>query len=459
VASVLVCAQPIIGHVGPILGIVRALVADGHDVRVLTGAAYRERVEAMGARFVPLPVAVDWSHPDGAAPVPPRPLRGTAAVRFDLVERFAKALAPQWRALSVELELQGVDAVLTDMLFTGAVPLSLLPRAERPLIIGLHLHPLTIPERGVPPYGLGLQPMRGPFGRIRDAVVRAVSKRVIFDHLDRAMGAELAALLHRDVRIDYRRADLICDEVLAFTVPSFDYDRRMLPSTVHYLGPIRGDFAVEPARPDWWSDLEIGLPIVHVTQGTVANLDFEDLVLPTIEALAHEGVLVVVSTGGRPISALPAGLPANVRVGSFLPYDELLPRVAVVVANGGHGSLHEALAHGVPLVVAGTTEDKLELTARVAWSGAGVDLHTERPSPAAVRQAVRRVLDDPSYRANAQRIATDIAAAPGVSLVVDLVRASVEAESSAGAPTVQTPSVEAPSFETPSAQTPSAQTP
>jgi UDP:flavonoid glycosyltransferase YjiC (YdhE family) len=63
-----------------------------------------------------------------------------------------------------------------------------------------------------------------------------------------------------------------------------------------------------------------------------------------------------------------------------------------------------ALAHGVPLVVAGGDIDKPEIAARVAWAGAGVNLRTGRPSPRAVLRAWRSVSTDASYRANAQRI-------------------------------------------------------
>jgi len=68
----------------------------------------------------------------------------------------------------------------------------------------------------------------------------------------------------------------------------------------------------------------------------------------------------------------------------------------------------------VPLVTAGLTEDKIEVTARVAWSGVGIDLHTDRPTPEQVRDAVRRVLAEPSFRERSAVIGRDIAASPGV---------------------------------------------
>ena len=64
-----------------------------------------------------------------------------------------------------------------------------------------------------------------------------------------------------------------------------------------------------------------------------------------------------------------------------------------MVTNGGYGAVQRALSMGVPLVVAGNTEDKPEVAARVAWTGAGVNLRTGTPTPSAVRAAVREVLE------------------------------------------------------------------
>ena len=75
-----------------------------------------------------------------------------------------------------------------------------------------------------------------------------------------------------------------------------------------------------------------------------------------------------------------------------------------MVTNGGYGAVQKALGYGVPLVVAGATEDKPEVAARVGWSGAGINLRTQAPTPKAIAAAVRSVLTDGRYRAAAQRL-------------------------------------------------------
>jgi UDP:flavonoid glycosyltransferase YjiC (YdhE family) len=64
----------------------------------------------------------------------------------------------------------------------------------------------------------------------------------------------------------------------------------------------------------------------------------------------------------------------------------------------------ELVARGIPVVVAGVTEGKNEIAARVGWSNVGINLKTERPSPQQIRDAVQTVLRDPSYRRRAEAL-------------------------------------------------------
>ena len=116
-------------------------------------------------------------------------------------------------------------------------------------------------------------------------------------------------------------------------------------------------------------------------------------------------MLVVVATGGRPVDEL-GDLPANARAAEFLPYDQLLPKTDVFVTNAGFGGTQYALSHGVPIVAAGDTEDKPEVSMRAEWAGVGVNLRTGTPTPDAIRAGVERVLADhglPRARAGARR--------------------------------------------------------
>jgi UDP:flavonoid glycosyltransferase YjiC (YdhE family) len=130
---------------------------------------------------------------------------------------------------------------------------------------------------------------------------------------------------------------------------------------------------------------------------------------------------VIASTGGPPVESIPVALPPNARAATFLPFDRLLPKVSVMVTNGGYGAVNYALSLGVPLVVAGDSEEKPEIAARVAWAGAGINLGTGRPSAPQIRDAVRAILTKPQYRQRAQALRTAFARHNAPDEVVELV--------------------------------------
>jgi UDP:flavonoid glycosyltransferase YjiC (YdhE family) len=138
-----------------------------------------------------------------------------------------------------------------------------------------------------------------------------------------------------------------------------------------------------------------------VSQGTAANKDFGELIEPTMEALAGLDILVIALTG-RPAEL--TNVPSNVRTAVFIPFDLLLPYTDVLVSNAGYGGVQLALNHGVPMVLAGTTEDKPEVSAHAAWTGAAINLGTNRPQPEQLLKAIETAMTDARYRANARRL-------------------------------------------------------
>jgi UDP:flavonoid glycosyltransferase YjiC (YdhE family) len=79
-----------------------------------------------------------------------------------------------------------------------------------------------------------------------------------------------------------------------------------------------------------------------------------------------------------------------------------------MISNGGYGATQMALAHGIPVVIAGATEDKMEVAGRVEWSGCGINLRKKRPSSRIFLDAVREILGNKSYRDNARRFQDEV---------------------------------------------------
>jgi zeaxanthin glucosyltransferase len=107
--------------------------------------------------------------------------------------------------------------------------------------------------------------------------------------------------------------------------------------------------------------------------------------------------------------------PANVLVAPRVPVLDLMPQLDAVVCHGGLNTMCEALAHGVPVVVAPIKHDQPVNAAQVTAAGAGIRVHFGRCRPEQLRTALCAVLDDPAYRAAAAAIRDSFTAAGGAS--------------------------------------------
>ena len=142
--------------------------------------------------------------------------------------------------------------------------------------------------------------------------------------------------------------------------------------------------------------------------------------------MQNENLVVVVSTGEGPVDEIRNRFPSpNVMVEPFVPYAAVMSHVSVMITNGGFGGVSTALWHGVPLAVAAESEDKPEAAARVAHCGAGINLKTGRPSPGKVHKAVMKILGDPSYRRNAERVRDDFRKHDAVKESINLIESVI----------------------------------
>lgn len=409
-------STPIYGHVAPMLTIGQGLAARGHRVSVLTGRKYRSAVESHGLAFLPLPAEVDYDDADLSAWLPGRErYKGIAAGRHDILGMFVRPLRSQHEALTAALTADRYDGVVCECAFLGVLPTLLtVPAVARVPVVGVSVTPMSLMSVDCAPFGSGLLPRDSPWTRLRNRQINYLLYRGPLRPVQDALDAELMALGAPPGEVHLSDQVTKFDLTFHLAVAGFEYPRRELPASIVFVGPLRPGPCFGVDLPSWWADLDGSRPVVHVTQGTIDNAKLGKLVIPALRALAAQDVLVVASTGGRPLSAvlgeLGGPLPRNARLAEFLPYDELLTRTDVMVTNGGFGGVQRALSAGVPLVVAGATEDKPEVAARVAWSGTGINLRDGAPSPGQLRRAVGSVLTDQRYRRAARRLQREIAA-------------------------------------------------
>lgn len=419
--SVLLAACPFTGHVRPVVQLAAGLVAAGHDVRVLTGSRFAEHVRSSGAHFQSLPASVDVDETRLLEAFPYRAgLSAVAAARFDMEHIFLNAVPGQLAAVDEALAAHPADVIVAEPLFLAAWPLTERPSA--PPVLALGTMPPLSRQDAMPPVGPPLN-LLGPAAAPVHRLAHRLGQRVLFGPVQEAGRRRLEAAGEPGPETFFLDWPRSAAGLVQLSVPSFEPITGW-PAPVHFVGSLVGDGGAGPAERashggEGWSALvrnarSRDLPIVHVTQGTALTSDFDDLVLPTLRALADRPVAVVATTGGRSPDVLPGRVPENAVVCSWVDYGKLLPNVDVVVTNGGYGGVHEALRHGVPLVLAGAQQDKAAIGVRLRRSGAGVARADSAPGERTIDRLVGLVLADDRYRRAARRIAADIAAASGL---------------------------------------------
>jgi UDP:flavonoid glycosyltransferase YjiC (YdhE family) len=296
----------------------------------------------VGAAFCPMSgedsslVGLDAFYPQRRAQ------SGIKKLQFDLVNAFARPIRTYLPDLEALLAAEPADLVVGD---TGFRAGTILSELGGPPCAVYGISVVGFPSRDTVPFGLGLWPSPSPLARIRNTALDQLARRVLFSPMTRevnAIRAELALSPTTQSVFEYPLASAL---YLQLSTTGFEYPRSDLPGNVRYIGPPRP--IPEPGwqRPTWWGDLDGSRPVVLVNQGTVAN-DSDQLIRPTLAALAEEDMLVVAVTGGRDPAEL-GPVPANTRVERFVPFAELMPYVDVFVTNGGFGGVQLALADGV----------------------------------------------------------------------------------------------------------------
>jgi len=155
-------------------------------------------------------------------------------------------------------------------------------------------------------------------------------------------------------------------------------------------------------------------PLVLVSFSTVQIQRSPETLQRTLDALAALPVHVVATMGDivDPAELVP---PANAVVLRFASHEELMPRAALVVTHGGHGTAMRSLRYGLPMVcIPALAGDQPFVAAAVEEWGAGRALAREA-SVAEIRSAAQAALENPSYRAGATRLAPLLADGDGAS--------------------------------------------
>jgi MGT family glycosyltransferase len=410
---ILIASMPFDGHFNPLTGVADHLRARGHDVRWYTAALYGPKLEALGIPHYPFVRATDVNSENLTQHFPEYEKLGLGpkAIAFSLEKIFFGNLEAHLRdVLDLRAEFPFEAIVFDGAFYAGRLI------AEKTGVPAYPLWPAPTPaprSKTAPPPFFGLRPMAGPLGWLRNAIVNKMLESStrrgmrIWHDLRQREGLPRWDGSVFDLHTDTAR------KLFMSGVPSMDFPREDWPPNLVFVGallPRRGK-ASTPLDRALAEKLEARAGrVVVVAQGTVDNRDPEKLFVPTLEALSGSEYLVVATTGGRNTEQLATRFPSsNVVVVDYVDYAALMPRASLFISNGGYGSVMHALVHGVPLLLAGKSEAKNDINARLDHRGLAIDLKTERPSARQIAQGVARIFGSPAYAQAVARVRQELA--------------------------------------------------
>ncbi|MFE1409656.1 glycosyltransferase [Streptomyces sp. NPDC058746] len=384
---VLFTVPPLAGHVNPTVAVGAELAARGHEVAWTGPAPALAALLPARARILPAGEE-DEGHETGGAYAALherwRDLRGVGALRF----LWEEALVPLARAM-VPGVTRAVQAFEPDLLV-----------ADQQALAG----PLVARRFGL------------PWATSASTSAELTRPFADFPKVGEWVAGQIGGLLAEfgaggedwDPRFSERL-------VLVFSTPELVGSAAGFPSHFAFVGPA---FGARPAPPGFpWQRLDPARKRVLVSLGTLnqeAGGRFYRSVLGAAERLAGEAQLVL---------AAPASLigdpPGHLLLQERVPQLELLPHLDAVVCHGGHNTVCESLAHGLPLVVAPIRDDQPIVARQVVEAGAGVRVRFGRTRAEELRDALTAVLDDPGPRRAARRIQASFAAAGGAAAAAD----------------------------------------
>jgi UDP:flavonoid glycosyltransferase YjiC (YdhE family) len=361
---ILFTASPLSGHLRPMLPLLRAASAAGHQVVAATAPDIVGELQRRGYQTWSIgPAAREtWTE-----------LRSRPAL-LDPAEHFT-------RSASVMFGRPGV-ARARDVLSRAA--------HWAPDVV---VHSLTeVAGAEVAALTGALEIVVGPRGQVRGASDRLP-----------LVTAELAAALSTPDRY----ADIVAAPYLDSRVPGLAIDRPTAFTSVYRVRPELDESAYRlPLRVQRFGDqrtvlLSLGRHAVPLS-----------LLSTVLEGLRGFGINLIVETGPAIDPADLGRLPRNVAVGQVIDYARALPLCSGVISNASAELVVGALGHGLPMVNLPGGGEQLTTARRVSRIGAGITLVPGRLVPGAVRRALADLFTDPTYAAAARVQQAAIATMP-----------------------------------------------
>ena len=384
-ATIVFFCIPAHGHTNPTLNVVRELTARGHRVVYYSYDEFREKIEDAGAEFISCngnDAQLHLTKEEGA-----KIGADLALSTRVLVDTTLSLDEPVCRAM----ERLKPDCIVADSMAVWGKAVA--KKLGIPFVCSTTTFAFNKESAKIMPHSL-----RETLSMILSlGKVNAQVKRL------RQAGYPVKSVL-----------DLIgSDEsvpTVVYTSPLFQPCAETFPEHFAFVGP--------SIRPAWSQVAKTGEKLVYISMGTVNN-DMLPLYRACVQAVKGTLWQVILSVGDQVDREELGTLPDNVAVFSSVDQIAVLQKADVFLTHCGMNSASEGLYFGVPLVMLPQTSEQSGVAVRAEQLGAGLRLR--KTTPDAIRAALEKAMDDPSYRENAEKIGASFRASGGAKAAADCI--------------------------------------
>jgi MGT family glycosyltransferase len=405
-----IVSPPVSGHLHPFGALGRTLISRGHRVTLVHMPDLAPRAQTEGLEFVPVG---EKSHPPGTLPKSLArlgQLDGLAALRFTIGEvRHTTEMFLHDGPAAVRSA--GIDALLVDQ--TEPAGGTLAEHLGLPFVTICNALALNR-ENDVPPPFSNWTFKESPLARARNRFGYALSDWI----LGRVRAVVASYRRHWNLPPHTRPEDSFSRLAqLSQQAPAFDFPRKCLDRTFHYVGPLRAPSPQPVLFP--WEKLD-GRPLIYASLGTLQN-GKERLFRTFAEACRTLDCQLVITHGGGLDPQTASSFPGDPLVVPYAPQLDVLSRATLTLTHAGLNTALDSLSTGVPMVAVPITYEQPAIASRIRWTGSGRIVPFRGISAPALREAISDVLRNPLYSAKAQKVQRSIQDSGGVERAADLI--------------------------------------
>lgn len=404
------------GDVQPAVALGKSLKAEGHSIRILAGANFKNWIERHGLEAVASRIDIqsvmesdlgrDWIEKGG------NPITQMRVIKKLTDMTGWQTMMEAWAACR--------DAEVIFSSFTSDIYALSIAEKLGARHISMPLQPALFPTRS------GAATMNAPLPD-RKSTINYVFGRLFLEPFNWRLSGKMVNRFRREVLTlqPQTRAQYLAAKRRLFTVQA--YSRHIVPHAEDWPSTIRttGFWFLEEQNdweppPDLTEFIEAGEPPVCIGFGSMIGRNLEQVTRIVIDAVRECGRRAVLLSGWAGIGNSEPG--DSIYRLEAAPHEWLYPRVAAAVHHGGAGSTAASLRAGVPTVIVPHLGDQPFWGQRVYALGAGPKpIPRNKLTASGLAAAIGATTSNNNMKSRAEDLGAKIRAEDGMRQAVEMI--------------------------------------